>query len=199
VHARPKLNRMGRITFLRHAMPEVESGVGPADWHLSGPGAAASAALHIAISGSTRALSSPELKARQTTALALGSPLEAIMTDARFREADREERVHDGFRDARRAWVAGRLDQRHRGWEAPETAAHRFHEGLLAHAAEHLVVGTHGMVLTAWMVDQGLIAPGDEAVAFWEALAFPDVIELAHPLRRVRAVRLLSPRAAPRR
>jgi len=179
---------MGRITFLRHAMPEVESGVGPEGWRLSGPGAAAAAALQIATSGSTRALSSPELKARQTTALALGSPLEAIVTDARFREVDREERVHDGFRDARRVWVAGRLDRRHRRWEAPKAAAQRFHEGLLAHAAEHLVVGTHGMVLTAWMVDQGLITPGDEAVAFWEALALPDVIELTLPLRRVRAV-----------
>jgi broad specificity phosphatase PhoE len=190
---------MGRITFLRHAMPEVESGIMPAEWRLSAAGVAAAGALHIASAPSTRALSSPELKARQTTALALDSPLEAIVTDARFREVDREERVHAGFRDARRLWVAGRLDQRHRHWEAPKAAAQRFHEGLLAHAAEHLVVGTHGMVLTAWMVDQGLIAPGDEAVAFWEALALPDVIELTLPLRRVRAVRLLSRRAAPRR
>lgn len=179
---------MARITFLRHAMPEVESGIMPAEWRLSAAGVAAAGALHIASAPSTRALSSPELKARQTTALAMGSPLETIMTDIRFREVDREERVHDGFREARRAWVAGRLDRRHRGWETPGAAARRFHDGLLAHVAEHLVIGTHGMVLTAWMVDQGLIAPGDEAVAFWEALRLPDVVELALPLLRVRAV-----------
>src|SRR5690606_33760442 len=90
--------------------------------------------------------------------------------------------------DARRAWIAGRVDERHRGWENPDAAARRFHEGLLAHSAEHLVVGTHGMVLTAWMVDQGLIAPGDAAVEYWDQLRFPEVIGLAVPLLRVRTV-----------
>src|SRR5690606_13042358 len=46
-------------------------------------------------------------------------------------------------------------------------------------------VGTHGMVLTAWLAAQGLIA---DAVAFWEALRFPDVVEIVIPLLRVRAV-----------
>ncbi|UJP11011.1 histidine phosphatase family protein [Microbacterium sp. KUDC0406] len=134
------------------------------------------------------AVSSPELKALQTTALATRVPAAAVAVDARFREVDREEQVHDDFRSARRAWVAGRLDERHAGWEKPDAVAQRFHEGLLAHPAEHLVVGTHGMALTAWMTAQGLIESGDAAVEFWESLRFPDVVELDLPLPRVRAV-----------
>ncbi|BDZ38264.1 NUDIX domain-containing protein [Microbacterium suwonense] len=96
--------------------------------------------------------------------------------------------MHEGFRDARRAWVAGRLDARHACWETPDAAARRFHDGLLVYEAEHLIVGTHGMVLTAWLATQGLVERGVDAVAFWESLRFPDVLELGLPLLRVRAV-----------
>lgn len=175
-----------RLTFLRHAMPEVDEEADPGAWPLSAAGLRA-AAETAPVAGDLIA-SSPELKAHQTTALVTGVELHRLRTDARFREVDRTEPVHDDFRSARQAWVAGRLDDRHLGWERPDAAARRFHDGLLAHEGDHLVVGTHGMVLTAWFVHQGLIAPGDDAVAFWQALRFPDVIEVGIPLLRVRAL-----------
>ena len=41
-----------------------------------------------------------------------------------------------------------------------------------------LVVATHGMVLTAWLVHgRQRLAPG-KAAAFWERMRFPDVIRV---------------------
>ncbi|MEJ1087517.1 NUDIX domain-containing protein [Microbacterium sp. Mu-80] len=177
-----------RLTFVRHAMPEVDSASPPSAWPLSDAGVAAAAAMVLEVDAGTIVVSSPERKARQTAALAVGSSIAQIPTDPRLREVDRVERVHDGFRAARAAWVAGDLDDRHAGWEPPDAAAQRFHDGLLAHAAEHLIVGTHGMVLTAWMVAQRQVPPGDAAVTFWNALQFPDIVEISAPLLRVRAV-----------
>jgi len=174
-----------RLTLVRHAMPAVDAEVDPAEWILDQQGADAAAALDLPPDAA--AVSSPEQKSRQTVAIARGTTIDAVPVDDRFREIDRVERVHDGFRDARRAWVAGALDGRHEGWEHPHAAAQRFHEGLLAHPAEHLVVGTHGMVLTAWSVSSGLIGPGEDAATFWEALRLPDVLTIELPLLRVRA------------
>lgn len=170
-----------RVTLIRHAMPEVDAATEPAKWGLSEAGVEAAGALRLNSAGA-RVVSSPERKAHRTAELAAAAD---VRTDPRFREVDRVELVHDGFRDARRAWIAGRLDERHDGWESPDAAVRRFHEGLLAQDAQHVVVGTHGMVLTAWLAAQGLIA---DAVAFWDALRFPDVVEVAIPLLRVRAV-----------
>jgi len=176
-----------RITFVRHAMPKVEAAALPDVWELSPAGVASAAARLLSVVGATP-ISSPERKARQTTALITGMDEELVVTDARFGEVVRVERVHDGFRPARAAWIAGRLDTRHHGWETPKAAAQRFHEGLLAHRADHLIVGTHGMVLTAWLIAQSQVQHGDAAVAFWDALDFPAVIELTLPLLRVRAM-----------
>ncbi|MGX1791786.1 NUDIX domain-containing protein [Microbacterium sp. NPDC055312] len=177
---------MSRITFVRHAQPDVDPSLDPSAWPLSSSGATAAAALDLNAGPCTVISTSPERKAADTVMAAVRS--ERMLVDPRFREVDRVESVHDGFRDARRAWIGGRLDERHEGWETPNAAARRFHEGLLTHQAEHLIVGTHGMVLTAWMVGQGLIPSGDAAVEFWEQLRFPEVIELTLPLVRVRAV-----------
>jgi broad specificity phosphatase PhoE len=153
---------MSRITIVRHAQPDIDPSLDSSAWSLSSSGAAAAADLDLHAGPSTVLSTSPERKAVETVMASVRS--ERMLVDSRFREIDRAERVHDGFRDARRAWIRGRLDERHESWETPDTAARRFHDGLLAHPAEHLVVGTHGMVLTAWMVDQGLSPPGDAAV-----------------------------------
>lgn len=176
-----------RVTFLRHAMPQVNETQPPGDWVLSPAGIAAAVALRVDGSAAT-AVSSPERKAVQTVAHALSLPESAVATDSAFREIDRVEQVHADFRDTRRAWIAGLLDERHEGWETPDAAAQRFHEGLLGHPAEHLIVSTHGMVLTAWLLAQGLIERADDAVVFWDALRLPDVLEVSVPLLRVRAV-----------
>ena len=168
-------------------MPRVDAAVTPDAWELSTEGLGAAAGQQVSAEGATIA-SSPERKALQTTALTTAVRENAVVTEPRFREVDRVERVHDDFRAARAAWIAGQLDTRHEGWETPNAAARRFHEGLLAHPDDHLIVGTHGMVLTAWLVSVGQVAPGEAAVAFWDALAFPEVVEMLLPLMRVRAV-----------
>lgn len=168
-------------------MPRVDAATAPDTWEVSPTGVAAATARRVP-AGGARIVSSPERKARQTTALMTGRREDAVATDARFREVDRVERVHDDFHAARAAWIVGDLDSRHEGWETPDAAAQRFHEGLTAHPADHLIVGTHGMVLTAWLVAHGQVARGDTAVAFWDALEFPAVFEVPIPLLRVRAV-----------
>ncbi len=74
----------------------------------------------------------------------------------------------------------GRLDEGHAGWESPQEAAERFELAVREYAADAgaLVVATHGMVLTAWLVHgRQRLAPG-KAAAFWERMRFPDVIRV---------------------
>ncbi len=64
------------------------------------------------------------------------------------------------------------------GWESPEEAVERLTFAVREYAAEAdaLVVATHGLVLTAWLVHgRRWLAPG-EAGTFWEQMRFPDVI-----------------------
>lgn len=169
------LERRGRIvTFVRHALPEVDPHTRPSEWGLSTAGVDAAMALDIPSDATI--VSSPELKALQTVTLATGVAEDAVVIDPAFREVDRIEAVHDGFREARRAWVAGERDERHEGWEVLEQAANRLTDGLRRYDAPRLLVGTHGMVLTAWMVSCGAIDPGLPAVDFWESLSFPHVL-----------------------
>ena len=104
----------------------------------------------------------------------------AIVRDERLNQVKRDEPFDDDFRSRRRAWVEGRLDARHTGWETPKEAAIRFDEAVRAHAGMHdrLVICSHGMVITAWLVDHRWVQAGPEAGAFWAALAMPDVVEV---------------------
>lgn len=92
----------------------------------------------------------------------------------------RIEPFDDAFRARRRAWVEGRLDSRHVDWETPLEAAERFDAAITEHArhAATLVIGTHGMALTAWLVHARGAVAEQEAGAFWAALAFPEVIKV---------------------
>ena len=162
------------VTFLRHALPEVDPQAQPSEWALTQDGAEAAKALDV--SRNAQFISSPERKALQTVALASGLSEDTVVTDPAFREVDRIEVVHDGYRAARRAWVSGVLDHQHEDWESPESAANRVSDALRRYDSPHLVVGTHGMVLTAWLVSSGLVEPGDLAAAFWERLPFPAVV-----------------------
>ncbi len=98
----------------------------------------------------------------------------------RFNEVQRDEPFDNDFRSRRRAWVEGKLDDRHAGWETPEEAASRFDEAVREYGerGERLVIGSHGMVITAWLVHAGLLQPGVAAGRFWEALAFPELVEV---------------------
>lgn len=161
------------ISFVRHALPEVDPMSPPSEWPLTSAGVRSAKALKLP--RTARLLSSPEIKALQTVALATGSDVDSIVLDPAFREIERIEAVHDGYRAARAAWVSGALDNQHQGWESPKSATNRICEALLRYEAPHLVIGTHGMVLTAWLVSTGAIEPHASAVAFWEQLPFPAV------------------------
>lgn len=165
----------GRIvSFVRHALPDVDPKSPPSEWMLTSAGIEAAKALNLA--RSALVISSPEIKALQTVALATGTQKGAVVVDPAFREVDRIEAVHNGYRAARLAWVSGALDHRHQGWESPESAANRISEALRHYDAPHLVIGTHGMVLTAWLVSTGVVEPHAPAVAFWEQLPFPAIV-----------------------
>lgn len=95
--------------------------------------------------------------------------------DAAFDEVRRVGEPWGGnWAEMRRRWLAGEaLD----GWETQEAAFSRFGAGVgraLAESAD-AIVSTHGLVLTNWLVRRGLV-PEAQAVAFWEDLAFPDLL-----------------------
>lgn len=174
----PELSRGVRtVRLLRHAMPEQVPGVDPARWVLGPAGLAAASGLRGAVPGGACVLSSPEPKAVATAEAATGVPPRC---DPRFAEVRRPLEPFGGEVRARRgAWVAGRLDERHEGWETPAQAAARFAEGVAAYR-DDLVVATHGMVMTAWLVVAGHVSP-DAAEAFWRELSFPELIVVEVP------------------
>lgn len=115
----------------------------------------------------------------ETVCLAAAAERSAIHIDDRFGEVRRPgEPFDDNHRERRRAWIEGRPDVRHELWETPEQAAARFREGLDRIDADVIVVGTHGMVLTAWLIALGRVGSGDRAGEFWSNLRCPDLLTL---------------------
>ncbi|MFD6137907.1 histidine phosphatase family protein [Isoptericola sp. NPDC060257] len=163
-----------RVTVVRHAAPHVSDDVPPHAWPLSAAGHAAARGLRLP--DGAHAVASDERKAVETLSLALGGA--DVPTDPRFGEVRRPpEPVSAEFREARRAWVEGAPDARHDGWESAADAARRFDDAVREHAGGgDLVVATHGMVLTAWLVATGHVAPGPPAGEFWLGLRLPDVV-----------------------
>jgi broad specificity phosphatase PhoE len=104
-----------------------------------------------------------------------------IVEDARFCEVARPgEPFDDDVLDRRRAWVEGRLDRRHDDWELPGEAAERFHRGVMNYdRSDPIVIATHGMVLTAWLVAIGEVSSGRPAGGFWRSMTLPLVITLS--------------------
>jgi broad specificity phosphatase PhoE len=169
-----------RVVLVRHAQPEASADVAPGRWPLSASGRRAAEQLRGRLPASGRWVASTEVKAYETLVAAGPRDAGAIARDARFGEVRRSEPYDVDFRTRRRAWVEGRLDERHAGWETPLEAAARFDAAVEEHAepGDPLVVGSHGMVITAWLVHARGTVTRQEAGAFWTALAFPDVIEV---------------------
>lgn len=172
--------------LVRHAQAAAGAEQAPGDWPLSPAGRVAAAALGPELPDRAVWLSSPERKAVETLTLVVPGGARELVQDARFGEIRRpEEPFDDAFRARRRAWVEGRPDERHQGWESLEEAGARFHAAVLDRRADPdpLVIATHGLVLTAWLVRLGKVEPGGPAGAFWSALAFPDLIRVGIPGR----------------
>lgn len=175
-----------RILLVRHAMPEITPSGDPRDWPLSPAGRTSAAKLHERLPSTGVWVASDEVKAYETLSCAAppdrGIP---VTQDARFGEVRRIEPFDQDFKRRRRAWVEGHLDARHEGWERPSDAASRFDLAVGEYSARGrpLVIGSHGMVLTAWLVHIGFVAAGRAAGDYWEAMTFPDVIEVerTHP------------------
>ncbi len=165
--------------LVRHAEPAVSARDDPRLWPLSTSGREAAGQLYDHLPRSGRWLSSGERKAYETLLYA-GHRRIHVQKDPRFDEVRRDEPFDHDFKIRRLAWVEGRLDERHTGWESPEEAAKRFELAVREHAAdsEALVVATHGMVLTAWLVHGRRWLPPLEAGSFWEQMRFPEVIRV---------------------
>jgi broad specificity phosphatase PhoE len=166
------------LIVVRHAMPAADPESPPDQWVLSDDGIAAARALIRQLPPDAELVSSVEPKAWQT----LGAS-DAVRRDARFNEVERVGEPWGGdFRRLRRAYVSG---VEHRGWEPHESVAARFRTGLDAHLARAgeapLVIASHGMAITVWLVDAGVI-PREDAAKFWSDLRFPDrhLVDLAN-------------------
>lgn len=164
---------------MRHAMPELTPALGPEEWSLSAEGRLAARALQTRLPHLCHRVASRERKAQQTLELAL--PGECAI-DGRLDEVRRPvEAFGSDVRPCRKAWISGALDARHAGWETPAAAAYRFDRAIRHAPYGEVVVATHGMILTAWLISIGVLEAGEAAAQFWDQLAFPDVVVVSLP------------------
>lgn len=162
------------VVLVRHAMPLIDADLQPGEWRLSPEGVLAARALATELPTGATALASGERKAQETLQHA---GCASFMLDAGFGEVRRpREPVGPDAVEPRGAWIAGRVDERHTGWERQSQVAERFEQAIRDAPEGDLIVASHGMCLTTWLVHRGHVAPGDHAARFWERLGLPDVI-----------------------
>lgn len=153
-------------------MPSVDTTVPSQQWQLSADGHRAARALTLP--SPHYLVASEEPKAIQTLAWA-----GHVTTEARFNEVARNtDETATDWHVIRRRYVAG---EQFSDWEPHAEAARRFDAALSSHldtavsSGRHLVVATHGMVLTVWLVNRRLItAPA----AFWHGLRLPEKLTI---------------------
>lgn len=168
-----------RIHLLRHAMPATDPAVSLSQWSLSAHGRAAAIELSGRAPAGARLLSSEERKAIETARLVGGRDPEC---DPRFDEIRRPEEPFDKHARARRAaWVRGEPDGRHAGWEAPREAAGRMASAVRDHPDDELLIGTHGLVMVAWLIAIGHVDEGVAAERFWSGHSFPEILTVEIP------------------
>ena len=163
------------ITYVRHALPVVQEGVDPADWHLDDPTRALVTewADRLEVGAEIgRLAASTEPKAAETArAIAARWPTEVVLDD-RLREAQRPW-VGTGYRALAHRYLRGELPD---GWEPHEQVAARM-TGALADAqaaaggAAVVLVG-HGLALSIHLGDR--LGADFDRESFWSRLAFPD-------------------------
>ncbi|UYM03555.1 histidine phosphatase family protein [Solicola gregarius] len=163
------------LLLVRHAMPLATKAAPSGAWALTADGRAAARQLRARFPAGAHLTASCERKAWET----VGGTDTHVERDARFDEIARTGEPWGGdFLRLRRRYVEG---VRHAGWESHEDAAGRFHAGVVAAQDRYrdraIVIGTHGMVLTNWLVSIGVVSTAD-AGGFWSDLGFPDCIEV---------------------
>lgn len=155
-------------------MPDAAEHSSPDTWRLSADGRAAAAVLRRALPADALLCASEEPKAWET----LGGS-DSVRRDARFNEVARTGEPWEGaFRELRLQYVQGVA---HPGWEAHVEAAASFDAGVLdaldprGTAGRPVVIASHGMVMTTWLVSRGIVQ-AEKAGDFWSDLRFPDCL-----------------------
>lgn len=163
------------ITYVRHAMPMVDDGASPTEWHLDDAVRAAAEewAGRLEVGAGIGVLvSSTEPKALET-AHAIGARWGApVEEDPRLREALRPW-IGTGYRAVAHRYLRGEQPE---GWEAHAAVADRMAAAVAA-AIERAgdgptVVVSHGLALSVHLGDR--LGPDFDRETFWSRLAFPD-------------------------
>jgi broad specificity phosphatase PhoE len=168
-----------RLILIRHAMPEIDPQVPAERWHLGDEGRAAARSLRPLVAQPAYYVASTEPKAVETLQEIAGDL--DVHLDSGFAEVGRPHfwRDDDDYRALAGAYVDG---VRHEGWEAHNQVIHRFdvavarHAGIAAARHSTVVIGTHGLAPTIWLASRCSLRPSP--TQFWQALRFPDVIEV---------------------
>ena len=165
-----------RLVLIRHARPDVQPGVPAHEWHLGDDGRVAARNLSEMVPARAHLVASDEPKAVETLAEASGR--RDVVIDAGFGEVRRPNapsgQIH---RTLAAAYLRGAA---HAAWEPQSSVVRRCHAAVLRHAAvaskrgEAVVIGTHGMAMSVWLCAR--VRSGDDPVAFWATLDFPDAI-----------------------
>lgn len=166
---------MTRLVLLRHAMPLTSPDVLPEQWELGDEGRSGARELAPALPADAYYAASDEPKAYQTAEEIAALRGGTVVRDARLGEVRRPFVWGEDYRRIRREYVEG---ADHNGWESRAAVVARFTAAVQDHAAAAaapLVLASHGMALTVWLVSVlSLPAPG----AFWADLRFPDAIAI---------------------
>ena len=167
---------MSKIILVKHALPDVDESLPPAQWRLSSEGreAAAAFAQRIAAHDPTRLICSAEAKA-EGTARAMGEVLN--LKAEPFAALGEHKRSASSFLprsefDATIAALFNEPDVLVFGEETASEARHRFSAALdpiVAAQTGTLVVVAHGTVISLW-VSHRLGVP---AMPIWKALKMP--------------------------
>ena len=170
---------LDRLILIRHAMPHVDADVPPHRWQLGAEGRAAATALRTAVPDPAYLVASDEPKAVETMRELAGH--RDIPMDQGFAEVRRRKfwTTDEEYRDLARSYLDG---VEHPAWEGHQAVVDRFDAALARNAARAaevgraLVIGTHGMAMTLWLASRKLIDTTN--TAFWEALRFPDLVDV---------------------
>ena len=176
---------MTPLVLIRHAQPLVTAGTPPDQWPLTEEGSHDARLLGRGLAAdsiSTVVFTSPELKARQTAALAF--PAVAVHVLERLREVERPWYAEpDELNLAAARYLRGEVVE---GWERRQDVIARLSSLMPGGTpGERVVIVSHGILMTTWIHHEiGLEYP----YRFWSDLRLPDAWELhpgQHLLQRV--------------